>query len=148
MPLASGGTKQGITFSVTVSDDPGEMLYYAVISIKPRKMLTIQQNPSLLKLTKEEEGLAANMASSSIFDASVKNEVPKRAAERAALWVQQQFEPNSKAAGISAGQAYEKNDIPARAFFDSTIIMDSGAVYGVTVCWPSMDIVQVTLLDS
>ena len=24
----------------------------------------------------------------------------------------------------------------------------SGAVYGVTVCWPSMDIVQVTLLDS
>ena len=47
----------------------------------------------------------------------------------------------------SAGQAYENKDIPARAFFDSTIMMDSGSVYGVTVCWPTMDVVQVTVLD-
>lgn len=150
-PLANGGEsqsskKQATFFSVTVSDDQGEMLYYSVVNSKTRKMMTIQQSPSLLKLTKEEEEMAANMASSSIFEASVKNEVPKRASDRAALWVQQVFEPNSKVNGASAGHAYENKDIPARAFFDSTIMMDSGSVYGVTVCWPSMDVVQVTLL--
>ena len=88
------------------------------------------------------------MASSSIFEETVKNEVPKRASDRAAVWVQQIFESNSKVNGASAGQAYENKDIPARAFFDSTVILDSGSVYGVTVCWPSMDVVQVTLLDS
>jgi len=152
MPLANGGVSQSSKkkftfFSVTVNDDQGKMLYYTVVNIKTRKMMTLEQSPSNLKLTEEEEEMATNMASSSIFEASVKNEVPKRASDRAALWVQQVFEPSSKVTGASAGQAYEKKDVSARAFFDSTIMMDSGSVYGVTVCWPSMDVVQVTLLD-
>jgi len=139
--------KKSNDYSVTVKNDAGATLYYVEVNIKTRKMMTLEQSPSNLKLTEEEEEMATNMASSSIFEASVKNEVPKRASDRAALWVQQVFEPSSKVTGASAGQAYEKKDVSARAFFDSTIMMDSGSVYGVTVCWPSMDVVQVTLLD-
>jgi len=145
--LASGGTKKGTDFSVTVKDEQGEMLYYTVINIKSGKATMIQQNPNLLKLTEEEEKMAANMASSDIFDATVKNKAPKQAGSLALLWVKQRFEPNGELSTQSAGQAYENKDYPSRAFFDSTIIMQSGNVYSVTVCWPSMDVVQVTILD-
>lgn len=146
-PLASGGTKKGTDFSVTVKDEQGEMLYYTVINIKSGKATMIQQNPNLLKLTEEEEKMAANMASSDIFDATVKNKAPKQAGSLALLWVKQRFEPNGELSTQSAGQAYENKDYPSRAFFDSTIIMQSGNVYSVTVCWPSLDVVQVTILD-
>lgn len=121
-PLANGGESQSSKkkttfFSVTVSDDQGKMLYYAVVNIKTRKMITIQQNPSLLKLTKEEEKMAANMASSGIFDATVKNKAPRQAGACALSWVKQRFEPNGELSTQSAGQAYENKDYPSRAFF-------------------------------
>ena len=152
MPLANGGEsqsskKQATFFSVTVSDDQGKMLYYTVVNIKSRKMMTLQQSPSNLKLTEEEEEMAANMASSDIFDATIKNKVPRQAAERALSWVKQQFEPNGEFSTQSAKQAYENKDYPSRAFFDSTIVMQNGNVYSVTICWPSMDVVQVSILN-
>ena len=101
----------------------------------------------MLKLTEEEEKMAANMASSGIFDATVKNKAPRQAGACALSWVKQRFEPNGELSTQSAGQAYENKDYPSRAFFDSTITMQSGNVYSMTVCWPSMDVVQVTVLD-
>ena len=126
--LSAAGTnqtnaKKSNDYSVTVKNDAGETLYYIEINIKSGKVRTIQQNPSMLKLTEEEEKMAANMASSGIFDATVKNKAPRQAG------------------------AYENKNYPSRAFFDSTITMQSGNVYSVTVCWPSMDVVQVTVLD-
>ena len=150
--LSAAGTnqtnaKKSNDYSVTVKNDAGETLYYIEINIKSDKVRTIQQNPSMLKLTEEEEKMAANMASSGIFDATVKNKAPRQAGAYALLWVKQRFEPNVEFSQQSAGQAYEKKDYPSRAFFDSTITMQSGNVYSVTVCWPSMDVVQVTVLD-
>ena len=60
-----------------MKNDAGETLYYIEINIKSGKVKTIQQNPSMLKLTEEEEKMAANMASSGIFDATVKNKAPR-----------------------------------------------------------------------
>ena len=139
--------KKSNDFSVTVKNDAGATLYYVEVNIKSGKVKTIQQNPLFLKLTEEEENMAANMATSGIFDATVKNKAPRQAGACALSWVKQRFEPNVELSGQSAKQAYENKDYPSRAFFDSTITMQSGNVYSVTVCWPTLDVVQVTVMD-
>ena len=139
--------KKSNDYSVTVKNDAGATLYYVEVNIKSGKVKTIQQNPSFLKLTEEEEKMAANMSTSGIFDATVKNKAPKQAGRLALNWVKERFEPNGEFSTQSAGQAYQNKDYPARAFFDSTIVMQSKNVYSVTVCWPTMDVVQVTVMD-
>lgn len=139
--------KKSNDYSVTVKNDAGTTLYYVEVNIKSGKVKTIQQNPLFLKLTEEEEKMAANMATSGIFDATVKNKAPRQAARLTLNWVKERFEPNGEFSTQSAKQAYENKDYPSRAFFDSTITMQSGTVYSVTVCWPTMDVVQVTVMD-
>ena len=151
--LSAAGTtatnaKKSNDYSVIVKNEAGATLYYIEVNIKSGKAKTIQQNPSFLKLTDDEEQMAANMATSGIFDATVKNKAPKQAGRLALNWVKERFEPNGEFSAHTAGQAYQNKDYPARAFFDSTITMQSGNVYSVTVCWPTMDVVQVTVLDS
>ena len=139
--------KKSNDYSVIVKNDAGATLYYIEVNIKSGKAKTIQQNPSFLKLTEEEEQMATNMATSGIFDATVKNKAPRQAGRRALNWVKERFEPNGEFSTHTAGQAYQNKDYPARAFFDSTIVMQSKNVYSVTVCWPTMDVVQVTVTD-
>ena len=147
-PLNDMYTKELVAYGVTVSDDQGEMLYYAVVNAKAREMILVQQSLSNLKLTEEEANMANEMDTSGIFSASKENDQPKKAARLAANWVQRRLEPNADISNFTAGQGYRKDGVEARAFFDTMIMIDNGKVYSATVCWPSMDVVQVTLLDS
>ena len=146
-PLNDMYTKELVAYGVTVNNGQGEVLYYAVVNAKAREMISVQQSLSNLKLTEEETKMANEMDSSGIFSASKENDQPKKAARLAANWVQRRLEPNADISNFTAGQGYRKDGVEARAFFDTMIMIDNGKVYSATICWPSMDVVQVTLLD-
>ena len=142
-----GNQKKKSFYSVTVENDRGETLYYVEIEAKTGEAFRIERNPRMLTMTTQQRDQAESLGAFDVFSTTRFNQEPKQAAEVAAKWVQERFEPENEIGNVTTNNTYTDSKQFPQVSLDSFVVMKSGKVYNVTVCWPTMEVVQVAILN-
>ena len=137
----------GNYYHVAVFDPVANYPYYtaevnAVTGIAYRAQL----DRKMIKLTKEQKKEAAALGTLNSFAKTDFTQQEQAATEAAKGFVETHFAANDQILRVLPRESATTSDIFPMVDIDSLIIMKSGTVYQVTVCWPSMHVIELQIL--
>lgn len=133
-------------YRLDVTDAFGGTPYYAEIDPKTGAVEYMTRSLDLITLTQEQQELAASIGSFEAFSPELFSKTQKDAANVAVKWVQEKFEQQGTLDHATTKDVYTDQDMFPTVVMDSIVVMQSGSVYHVDVCWPAMEVVSVYLL--
>lgn len=99
-----------------------------------------------IHLTKEQENKANSLGALESFVDFDFSQYKQDAADAARSFVQDHFAAKDAITSVFPQTVRTESDIFPMVDVDSLVIMKSGAVYQITVCWPSMTVIDIQLL--
>jgi hypothetical protein len=132
-------------YRLDVTAENGGTPYYAEVDPKTGALEYLTRSVELITLTQEQHDLAASIGSFEQFSPDLFSKTQKDAANVAVKWVQEKFEPQGTLDHATTKDVYTDREMFPTVIMDSIVVMQSGSVYHVFVCWPVMEVVQVQI---
>ncbi len=145
------GTEEPVrAYSVFIACGSDENpLYYAEVNAVNGFAYRVEKSESLLsKMTEEQRKRAEALSKIDISDDAYQRTLNEsNPASVAADWVTEKFRPGVPTIAALENGWYTDNVIAPRVCLEYTVVFVDGAVYQVTLSWPTMEIQQVSILS-
>lgn len=133
-------------YRLDVTAENGGTPYYAEVNPKTGAVEYLTRSLDLITPTQEQQEQSDALGSYVDFSPDLFSKTQKDAANVAVKWVQEKFEPQGTLDHATTKDVYTDQDMFPTVVMDSIVVMQSGSVYHVDVCWPAMEVVSVYLL--
>ena len=134
-------------YTVTVSTEDGDLLYYAEVNAVTGVAYRAQRSLSTIQLTQEQSEEAASLGTLKSFSTADFSEKAQDAARVAEEWVRERLEPDAPFLRTIPNNIYTDSEEFPLVSMDSYVTLENGTIYNVAVVWPSMDIVELIILN-
>ncbi len=152
------GTEESVrVYSVSIPQENSENpLYYAMVNAETGFAYHAEKSDRLLSpMTAEQQKQAEELASIDVFSSDYDfavDEYQKKLNESnpagvATDWVTEKFCPGEPSIATLENGTTSDSVIAPLVYADYSIVFDDGAVYQVTLIWPTMEIKQVSILS-
>lgn len=157
VPVQYGTEEPVRVYSVTIPQDNSENpLYYATVNAETGFAYCAGKSDSLLSpMSAEQQKQAEELASIDVFSSKYDFSIDEyhktlnesNPAGAATDWVTEKFCPGEPAIAALENGSMSDNVIAPRVYLEYSIVFVDGAVYQVTLAWPTMEISQVSILS-
>ena len=127
--------------------EDGNYRYYAEVNAVTGMAYRVDRNPSTIVLTAEQQSRADALGTLDDFSPLDFSEVELDAREQAEHWVRDKLEPDVPILRIIPNNiGSDSVDFPL-VRMDCYVIFVDGEIYNIEVCWPTMEVIGVYLLN-
>ncbi|MPM96165.1 hypothetical protein SDC9_143322 [bioreactor metagenome] len=134
-------------YTVIVPTEDGDLLYYAEVNAVTGVAYRVQRNLSTIHLTQEQSAEAASLGTLNSFSTANFSEKAQDAARVAEEWVSERLESDVPILRTIPNNTFTDSEDFPLVRMDSYVLLENGTIDLVTVCWPSMDVVELALLN-
>lgn len=128
-------------------EEDGNYRYYAEVNAVTGVAYRADRNPTTIVLTEEQKKQAAALGTFDDFSSADFSEEQQNSLQLAEQWVRDRLEPDVPFLRTVSNNVQTDNiDFPL-VRMDDYVILENGTIYNVTFCWPSMDVIEVSVLN-
>ncbi len=132
-------------YRLDVTAENGGTPYYAEVDPKTGAVEYLTRSLELITPTQEQQEQSVSIGSFEAFSPDLFSKTQKDVANVAVQWVQEKMEPQGTLDHATTKDVYTDREMFPTVIMDSIVVMQSGTVYHVFVCWPAMEVVQVQI---
>lgn len=145
------GTEEPVrVYSVSIARGNDENpLYYAEVNAATGFAYRAEKSDNLLsEMTAEQQKQAEALSKIDISDEAYQKTLNESSsADVATDWVKEKFHPGIPVIAALENGNITDNVMAPRVWLEYTIVFEDGAVYLVTLSWPTMEVQQVSILS-